>query len=103
LIFIGRFNEQKNLFSLFEAIDGSDINLTMVGGGELEEQLKNAAEKLKNTKVQFLGKVKNSELPALIASHQIFILPSFYEGNQEFFAEAMSCSAAIICSANAKV
>lgn len=81
---VGRFNLQKNhdfLIETFRKI--REINehtvLVLVGGGELEEQIKTKVEQLNlQNHVRFLG-IRN-DVPDLLQSFDIFVLPSLFEG-----------------------
>ena len=95
LIFVGRLNPEKNLFNLITAVKKVNIPLTIVGEGELRSDLQEHATQI-GAEVTFLGIVPNPELPELISQHNIFILPSFYEGNPKALLEAMSCGRAVI-------
>jgi len=43
-----------------------------------------------------LGIIPNEKLPEIINQNQIYILPSFYEGNPKTLLESMSCGMACI-------
>lgn len=93
LLFIGRLEPQKNLFALLDAFEKSTraVSLTIAGSGSQEKELKERAAQIAGKTVTFLGNVQNSDLPALINRHQIFILPSLFEGLPKTLLEAMSC------------
>ncbi|MBF0309568.1 MAG: glycosyltransferase family 4 protein [Magnetococcales bacterium] len=93
LVFVGRLNEQKNLPALLEAIEDLPVELLLVGEGELREtlQARPGAEK-----VRFLGNRPHGELPGLIRSGALFVMPSLYEGHPKALLEAMSCGAAVL-------
>lgn len=93
--FVGRFNRQKNLFSLLEALKGLPYTLTIIGSGEQEEQLKEFANK-NNINANFLGNIPNHELPKILNQHEIFILPSLWEGMPKTLLEAMACGLPVI-------
>jgi glycosyltransferase involved in cell wall biosynthesis len=95
IVFVGRLNIQKNLFSLIEASKKAGVGLDLVGFGELKTELQNFSKHI-NADVRHLGTCSNSQLPFLLASYPIFILPSFYEGNPKALLEAMSCGKAVI-------
>lgn len=75
-LFVGRLTSVKNLewligrFSLHQ-----ELNLTIIGTGELEEKLKEIAP----SNVKFLGAVDNSDLPNYYRTADVFILPSYSE------------------------
>ena len=89
-IFIGRLNEQKNLFALIEAISDLELNLDIYGDGEQQEKLSELAKKL-DAKVQFVGKIDNAAVPQTLRNYDYYILPSFYEGMPKTLIEAMAC------------
>lgn len=75
-LYVGRLTSVKNLDLLIEAFNTlSHLNLTIVGFGELEQQLKVAA----NKNITFVGAVENKKLPEIYQKHDVFILPSYSE------------------------
>lgn len=97
LITISRLDNQKNLYSLIRAIKLSNSSLDIIGDGPLKQELIYFSRSI-GANVNFLGNIKNSEIPALLSRYKIFILCSFYEGNPKALLEAMSCSIPIIAS-----
>lgn len=95
ICYVGRLVNQKNLFELLKAIDGLDYSLTMIGSGEHEAQLKNIVKE-KNLNVTFRINVLNRDLPEIINQHDIFILPSLWEGMPKTLLEAMACGLPVI-------
>lgn len=93
--FIGRLEAQKNPIALLEALKGSDVQLLVVGNGSLKETMQAYVQENK-LDVQFLGNLPHRQLPDMINSTDIFILPSLYEGHPKTLIEAMSCGAAVI-------
>ena len=90
--FVGRLDGQKNLFSLFNAIESVEKvkELLIIGDGPLKDELVIKANNL-STKVTFSGIIPNLDLPEIIQSAEVFILPSLYEGMPKTLLEAMSC------------
>jgi glycosyltransferase involved in cell wall biosynthesis len=96
VLFVGRFNKQKNLFNLIKAFKGlKGFTLDLIGRGEEKQALANLAEKY-NISINFLGVVPHNKLPEVLNKYQIFILSSYYEGNPKSLLEAMSCGLACI-------
>jgi len=95
ICFIGRLTKQKNLFTLLEALKGLPYTLTIIGSGEQEEQLKKFAAENK-VEANFLGNVPNHELPKILNQHELFILPSLWEGMPKTLLEAMACGMPVI-------
>jgi glycosyltransferase involved in cell wall biosynthesis len=94
IIFVGRLNEEKNLFNLIEAIAQTSLTLDIYGTGKLRDKLEAWAKKL-NTKVNFMGVVPNNELPQVLNRYRYYILPSLYEGMPKTLLEAMACG--LVC------
>lgn len=95
ICFIGRLEAQKNPLALLEAIKGSGAQLLVVGNGSLKEAMQAYVQE-NNLDVQFLGNLPHRQLPDVINSTDVFILPSLYEGHPKTLIEAMSCGAAVI-------
>jgi glycosyltransferase involved in cell wall biosynthesis len=95
LCFVGRLQHQKNPLALLDAIEGLDVTLIVVGNGPLRGQLQAKAEKSKLA-VEFLGNVPHQQLPEVLNSTDVFILPSRYEGHPKTLIEAMACGLPVI-------
>lgn len=95
LCFVGRLAPQKNLFALFEALEDLPYSLTVVGSGELSEELQGRANEL-GVDVEFVGTISNHKLPELLNRHEAFILPSLYEGMPKALLEAMACGLPVV-------
>lgn len=95
LCFVGRLSDEKNLFSLLEAVSQTGCSITIVGRGGLEYKLKSYAE-ANGVRAAFPGIVGNNDLPELLNRHEAFILPSLYEGMPKALLEAMACGLACI-------
>ena len=95
ICFIGRLEEEKNLFALLEAVRGLDLELLMIGNGGLLDDLATWVE-AENIRVQFLGNLPNTALPQHLNSSGLFILPSLYEGHPKALLEAMACGLPVI-------
>jgi glycosyltransferase involved in cell wall biosynthesis len=90
IFFAGRLNKQKNLFSLLEAAADLPCEITIAGSGDQKDALEKYAKE-KDIKVEFLGSIPNNELPRVLNQHEVFVLPSFYEGMPKALLEAMAC------------
>ncbi len=97
IIFIGKLEEQKNVWELIEAVSVLPVRLIIIGNGSLREILEKFAKDLpageagKNALVEFWGNIPNSRLPEELNKSELFILPSLYEGHPKVLLEAMSC------------
>ena len=95
LLFIGRLNEEKNIFSLLDAISQTDYELDIIGDGDLRPKIE-AYIKKHNIKANLLGRFPNAQLPEIINCYPVFVLPSYYEGNPKVLLEAMACECAVV-------
>jgi len=89
LIFVGRLNEQKNLFSLISAVANTGVSLDIYGSGELRKELEHHARKV-NAKVTFKGSIENKKIPTTLQKYKVYVLPSYYEGMPKTLLEAMA-------------
>ena len=102
LLHIGRFNIAKNhdlmIDAFKEVVDkGYDIQLVLVGDGELKSKIVEKVQKLGlESHVEFLG-IRN-DIPDLLAQSDIFILPSSWEGLPIVLLEAMAAGVPIIAT-----
>lgn len=94
--FVGRFDKEKNLFSLIDAVKGLNVKLVLVGNGPLEVALKKKVKEEGIENVVFAGVIPNERLPEELNKSEIFILPSLYEGNPKTLLEAMACGLPVI-------
>jgi glycosyltransferase involved in cell wall biosynthesis len=97
IIFVGRLVPQKNIFSLLRALEGIDCSLTVIGDGPLRESILFEASRRK-IKLEYHEQIANEKLPDILNEHEIFILPSFYEGMPKALLEAMACGLAVVGS-----
>ncbi len=75
-LFVGRLTAVKNLHFLINVFNSlPDCSLTIVGFGELEEELK----KIAANNIVFTGAVANQQLSTVYQEHDVFILPSYSE------------------------
>ncbi len=99
VIFIGRLNKIKNLHNLIKAFSdiGSDAELVFVGYGKEKEGLEKYAKKM-GINLIFRGVVPRERIPIELNQSDVFILPSFSEGQPKVLLEAMSCGLPCIAS-----
>lgn len=94
--FIGRLHPQKNLKELLGAVSKiPGCSLVVAGEGDQRPELEKLANEYQ-VEVEFTGILQHSQLPELINSCQIFILPSLYEGHPKALLEAMACGLPVI-------
>jgi glycosyltransferase involved in cell wall biosynthesis len=92
-VWIGRISEEKNLFSLVDAVVKVGVTLDIYGKGELEIDLKKYIGRRKN--VRLMGGVRNYEIPNILNRYGYYVLSSFHEGMPKTLLEAMSCG--LVC------
>ena len=91
---------QKNLPQLLRALDGvsEQFETTLVGDGELEAQLRQAARDLGLQNVQFHGRADGPELRELYRNADVFVLPSEREGMPLVLLEALAMGLPIVAT-----
>jgi glycosyltransferase involved in cell wall biosynthesis len=95
ICYVGRLSEQKNLPALIHACAGLDVELTLIGDGNLHASLQALANQL-NVKVNMPGNQPHHQLPDMIRQSAIFALVSPHEGHPKSLLEAMSCGIAAL-------
>ncbi len=95
IIYVGRFERQKNLFFLINSIKELKLKIILIGNGSLSNDVR---ESLKNSDLSFkiIKRVKNNKLPEFYNKSHIFLNTSLYEGNPKSVLEAMACGLNII-------
>lgn len=102
--FVGRLNHQKNplfLIEVFAALAAADPawKLLLVGGGEMEGEIRAAAARHGLTgRVIFAG--VQSDVPAYMNAFDLFLLPSNFEGSPVTLVEAQGCGVPCLASTN---
>ena len=101
LLFAGRIEHgQKGVLDL-PLIDqaladrGVDVSWTVVGAGPDEQQLRTA---WRSSRVEFLGAKTTAEVLDIASRHDVFVLPTRYEGVPVGLIEAMSVGLAPVVS-----
>lgn len=100
---VGNFNEVKNqtfIIDIFDTIQKKceNVELWLVGDGELREKIENKVEKLNlQNKVVFWG--KRNDVSSIMQGMDVFLFPSLHEGFGIVLIEAqcsgLSCLASI--------
>ena len=109
--FVGRFVEEKGVVTLIEALAKMDreVQLLLVGGGNLEPQMRRLAGSLGiGEKLVFAGVVPSEELPAYLNCMDVLVLPSlttpsWKEQFGHVLVEAMSCQVAVVGSDSGEI
>ena len=98
-LFVGSLEPRKNLRNLLRAwksIGVSEIRLVL--GGSLGRVFRDPELGELPSSCQILGKIDDSDLPALYSGAIGFVFPSFYEGFGFPPLEAMACGCPVIVS-----
>jgi len=95
VLFVGRLAAIKNIFSLIDAVKGTEYGVDIIGDGDLKDILKKYSRQ-NQVDVRFLGTVSHDELPVVINKYNLYILCSYHEGSPKALLEAMSCGLAVI-------
>lgn len=110
LIFVGRLVEKKGVEYLLRAMAllvtrYPNLSLTVVGDGPDEKKLRALTDELRLDKnIRFAGGKLNAELPAMLRSSKVFVMPSIVSksGDQEGLGlvavEAMGCGCAVVAT-----
>lgn len=93
-IYIGRLINLKNVRSLIEEFNVNKRNLTIVGDGPLQAELRSLA----SDNISFTGFVANDKLRELYLKHDVFILPSLQEAWGVVVEEAIYWGLPVIVS-----
>ncbi len=92
LVYVGRFEKQKNLFFLIDSVSKLSKNfrvITFIGSGSQEVNLKKHALK-KKVSLNIIAPVENIILPSYLKKYSIFTLTSLAEGSPKVLLEAMA-------------
>lgn len=93
ILSIGRLEQEKNYGALIEAIaalENSDLHLTLIGKGRQQEALI-ALAKEKTVSLSVIPPMPYDKLTTAYQAADIFVLPSFSEGQPKVLLEAMAC------------
>lgn len=89
VLFLGRFEKEKNPGMLLRAIKEANVTGFFVGSGKLEEFLKNLAKEI-SADIKFQNAVRNEQVPEILACVDVLGLTSLYEGFPLVLIEAMA-------------
>lgn len=102
ILFAGKFESKKRPDLLIEAFKHAalpDAVLVLIGSGELESRLRDAARSL-DDRVRFCGFLNQSQMPPALTAADLLVLPS--QGSGETWGlicnEAMACGTPVIVS-----
>lgn len=91
--YVGRLEKMpKNILNLIEAISVLPLRLILIGDGSQRGAIEKLVKENNIDNIELLGSLSNNDLPRELNKSEIFILPSFFEGNPKALLEAMSCA-----------
>ena len=99
-IYFGRLEKEKGIFTLLEAMRKvKKSSLWIIGGGLLEEKIKNIIKNNNLNNVKFLGFVDEGKLSEIVQNAMFSIIPSeWYENASSAVVEAMAYGKPVIGS-----
>lgn len=102
LITVGRLSVTKRVEMLIDAVemlhkDGCKVHFTIVGGGGLEQKLRQIVlERNLISVIEITGRIESEKMPELYRQNRIFISASMQEGMSNAMLEAMASGLPII-------
>jgi glycosyltransferase involved in cell wall biosynthesis len=102
LLTVGRLSATKRFEILIDAVDillknGYEVSLTIVGGGALEDRLKNMVGQLNLSEVvRIAGRAEPEDMPRIYRENDIFVSASMQEGMSNAMLEAMATGLPIV-------
>ena len=100
-VFVGQFVERKRLDLLIAALgklQRTDVELTLIGSGPLEFELRAAAEAVLPGRVNWIGQLPVEKVPQVMATADCLVLPSRHDGWGAVVSEALMVGTPAICS-----
>ena len=101
VLFLGGLSKNKGVFDIIQAagrINNNNIYYVFVGAGDIRKFEEYARNNGVDKQVRFTGKISDKEKDAILIRSDIFLLPSYAEGQPLSILEAMSAGLPIISS-----
>jgi glycosyltransferase involved in cell wall biosynthesis len=104
LLFIGNLKAEKGIKELIEAFATASknhpgIHLQIAGTGNMNKYIVERCDALNILdKVELLGAVNHTSLPALINQSLLLVLPSYAEGVPNVILESLSCGKPVVAT-----
>ena len=102
LLTVGRLSATKRVEMLIDAVeilhkDKSDVHLTIVGGGSLQQQLRQTvSQKNLSDVIEITGRAEPGKMPELYRQSGIFVSATMQEGMSNAMLEAMASGLPIV-------
>lgn len=104
VLYVGSLSPRKNVQCLLSAIqlmseqNQSNLEIGIVGDGELRNDLSNIANHITATSIIFYGKREMSAIPSIMEQYDVLVLPSRHDGWGAVVNEALTLGLYTICS-----
>lgn len=99
IVYFGRLSSEKGLFTLLNAVKGLDIQLKMIGDGQIRQGLEQKVRSEGINNVVFMGYKAGGELKKEIKSSMVTVLPSeWYEAFGRTIIESYALGKPVIGS-----
>lgn len=95
LIYVARFNRDKNHQLILDALKNTEISVLLIGQGETNQSIKLEALRM-HIQTTFLESVRNEDLPSYYNAARICVFPSLHEGSPKSLLEAMACELPVV-------
>jgi glycosyltransferase involved in cell wall biosynthesis len=105
VLYVGNLAPEKGVPVLAEAFEHlvesgrKEVRLAIVGGGQLDGELRQLARKhAMEERLLLNGRCPHEEIPTWMAACDVFCLPSFREGCPNVVLEALACGRPVVAS-----
>jgi glycosyltransferase involved in cell wall biosynthesis len=98
-LFVGRLCENKGIMTVLNAWKNIDYPLKVVGGGDLEHEVRGYVQKMDLRNVELCGQVTKERVASYIKGASCVIVPSLHhEGFGMIVIEAFACGVPVLAS-----
>ncbi len=98
-LYFGRLSREKGIMTLIQAMEGTGLNLKIVGSGPCKEQISDYISDKKMDNVELLGFKSGQELVDIVGNARAVVLPSeWYENGPYSAIESLQLKRPIIGS-----
>ena len=98
-LYFGRLSREKGIMTLIKAVEGTDMQLSIVGGGPCKEEIETYLAEHQVQNVNLLGFKSGQELIDVVGNAKAVVLPSeWYENGPYSAIEALQLGRPIIGS-----
>lgn len=105
LVYVGKIWEKKGVVQLIGALQrlqqqGLEVQASFIGGFNNQQAYDAIVAQARNSRlpIEFRGRLEQSEVAKAYHDHDIFVLPSFFEGLPLVLIEALACGCKAVVS-----